>query len=103
MLIAGDSPRPDSVPPGRVDESKVTVAQLLAAWGTFAAHGGTYTISGDTVTVKALISKTPRVMERSEYIVFSFKIEGDKLTLITVRDANGPMANPTITTLTRVE
>jgi len=103
MLVTSEAPRPDDIPPGPVDESKVTYRQLAAVWSSFVAYGGTYSIAGDSLTVYALISKTPRPMTRHEMIVFSFKIEGDKLTLIPIRDSNGPIANPGTTTLKRIE
>lgn len=103
MMVGSDAPRPDDIPPGPVDESKVTFRQLAAAWASFAAYGGTYSLSGDTLTVQAHISKSPRPMTRKEMIVFSYKLDGDKLTLVPIRDSNGPMTNPATTTLKRIE
>ena len=42
-------------------------------------------------------------MENYEFIVYSFKIEGEQLTLTPLRDSNGPVANPTTIILTRVK
>lgn len=103
MVVTSDAPRPDDIPPGPVDETKVTFRQLAAAWSSLSAYGGTYTLSDSTLTVHAEISKSPRPMTRKESIVFSYRIDGDKLTLIPIRDSNGPIANPTTTTLKRIE
>jgi len=73
------------------------------AGSAFSAYGGTYTVSGDTLTVQAQVSKSPRPMARHEMIVFSYKIEADTLILVPIRDSNGPMTNPTTTTLKRIE
>jgi hypothetical protein len=101
MGVTSDGPRPDL--PRKVDETTVTVSQLLAVWGKFFAHGGTYTISGDTVRIQVDISSGPRVMNNHEFIVYKFRIEGDKLTMTPLEDANGPVTKPQIITLTRVE
>ena len=42
-------------------------------------------------------------MTRKEMIVFSYRVDGDKLTLVPLRDSNGPMVNPATTTLKRIE
>jgi hypothetical protein len=102
LVVTSDNPRPE-LPKGKLDESRVTVPQLLAVWGAFYAHGGTYSISGDTVKIQVDVASGPRTMENHEFIVYRFKIEGDELTLTPLRDVNGPTANPGITTLTRVE
>ena len=103
MVVASDAPRPDDIPSGPLDESEVSFRQLATAWASFAAYGGTYTISGDTLTVQAQISKSPRPMTRKEMIIFSYRLAGDKLTLIPTRDSNGPLMNPATTTLKRIE
>ncbi len=103
MMVGSAAPRPDDIPPGPVDESKVSFRQLAAAWTSFAAYGGTYSISGDTLTVQAHISKSPRPMTRKEMTVFSYRVDGDRLTLVPMRDSNGPMVNPATTTLKRIE
>lgn len=101
LSVTSDRPRPDL--PRKLDESTVTVPQLLAVWGAFFAHGGTYAVSGDTVRIQVDIATGPRVMDNHEFILYRFRIEGDKLTLTPLQDSNGPTTNPTIVTLTRVE
>ena len=37
-----------------------TVEELQARWGPFAANAGTYELSGDTITLRAVVSKEAR-------------------------------------------
>ncbi len=102
VAVSSQAPRPD-VGNRPQDDPNLTVAQLLAAWGPFAAHSGTYEISGDSVTLRPVVAKNAGIMTRHEFIVFSFKLEGGKLSLTPLRDSNGPLAGAPTTTLTRIE
>ena len=102
MSVYAESPRPDVIIRQK-DLATASAADLVAAWGGFSGYCGTYSISGDAVSLKAVVSMQPRPMTRGEAIVYSFKVEGNKLTLVPLRDANGPIVNGTIITLTRVE
>ena len=81
----------------------MNASQLLAVWGAFSAHGGTYNISGDSVKMQVHVATRPTTMEDHEFIVYGFSIKEDKLNLSPSRDSNSPVTNPTIITLTRVE
>jgi hypothetical protein len=73
-------------------------------WGPFTAAAGTYEISGSTFTVHAFVAKNPQVMAPGRIdSVYSFKLEGNTLTTTEMRNGNGPVANPTTITYTRIE
>ena len=95
VQVESDKPRP-ALPQ---DLSKATAEELRAAWGSFGANSGTYEVQGGTVTIHSIVAKRTEVMARgSAGATFSFKIEGNTLTLT-------PVKPPTLAalTLTRVE
>jgi Lipocalin-like domain len=98
MTVNSDEPRTTLQ-----DQTKASAAELLAVFGPFTANSGTYDISGGNVTFKPVVAKNPQVMAPGVANVSSFKIQGNTLTLTSVRNANGPVANPTTITLTRIE
>jgi hypothetical protein len=102
MAVFSESPRPDVMIRAK-DYATTSAAEFAAAWGGFSGYCGSYSVSGETVSLKAVVSMQPRPMTRGEAIVYSFRIEGNKLTLVPLRDANGPIANGTTITLTRIE
>jgi hypothetical protein len=100
MTINSQTPRPAIA---LQDLANATAAQLQASWGPFTANSGTYEVSGGNLTFRPEVAKNPGAMAPGAANVSSFRIEGNKLTLIQVRNVNGPVANPITTTLTRIE
>jgi Lipocalin-like domain len=98
MLLASDQPRSPLK-----DQSTATAAELLAAWGPLTAASGTYEIVGDMLNLRPMIAKNPQVMAPGVIDAFTFKVEGNTLTMTAIRNANGPVANGTIFTYTRIE
>jgi len=90
-----DKPRP-SLP-----RENATDAQKLAAWTPFTANAGTYEVKGTTVTTRPVVAKNPNAMEAST--TFDSKIEGNTLSLTAKANAAGPIANPPIFKLVRLE
>ena len=96
--IQADGPRPV------VDAAKATADELRAAWGPVVAEAGTYEVTPDgLVTMRPIASKNPAVMGPGVFITYSYKLEGDTLTLTQQRNQNGPFANPFSLRLVRVE
>jgi hypothetical protein len=78
--------------------------QLRAVWGPFAGEAGTFELSGnDVITMRATVAKNPAVMTPGASSVYTYRREGDVLTLTQVRTHAGPSANPIAVKLTRVE
>jgi len=87
------------------DPAKASAAQLLSMWGNqgFVANAGTYEYANGTLTTHPLVAKNPDVMKAGSIIVYSAKAEGTAVVLTEVRDSDGPVTNPTILRLARLE
>ena len=96
--VQADGPRPVVA-----DVAKASADELRAAWGPFVAEGGTYEVAGNLITMRPIASKNPAVMGPGVFITYSFKLEGDTLSLTQQRNQNGPFANPFSFKAVRVE
>ena len=85
------------------DVAKATADELRTAWGPVVAEAGTYEVSGTTITMHPLASKSPAAMAPGAYIVSSFKIDGNTLWISQQRNQAGPYASPVTFKLTRIE
>lgn len=85
------------------DAAKATADELRAAWGPVVAEAGTYETTGNTLTLHPLASKSPAAMAPGAFIVNTWKLDGDTLTISQVRNQSGPYANPVTFKLARVE
>ena len=97
--VQADGPRP--VLP---DVAKATADELRAVWGPFVSEAGTYEVTpGSVITMRPIASKNPAVMGPGVFIAYSYKLDGDTLSLTQQRNQNGPFANPFTLKLVRVE
>ena len=97
--VQADGPRPILA-----DVSKASADELRAAWGPFVSEAGTYEVTpGGFITMRPIASKNPAVMGPGVFITYSFKLDGDSLSLTQQRNQNGPIANPFTLKLVRVE
>jgi hypothetical protein len=92
IYIATEQPRK-----ALTDTAKASAEELLATWGPVVVASGTYEIVGDKVNFHAIVAKNPQVMAAGRIAVYTFKLEGTKLTMTGVR------SDPTTITYTRVE
>jgi hypothetical protein len=69
----------------------------------FTASGGTYDMKGDTLTMKTTIAKNPNIMTRGDWISYTVAINGQTMTLTAAATNEGPIKNPQVMTLTRLE
>lgn len=96
--VQADGPRPT------LDVSKATADELRAVWGPFVGEAGTYEVTpGGLITMRPIASKNPAVMGPGIFITYTFKLDGDSLTLTQQRNQNGAFANPFTLKLVRVE
>ena len=73
-------------------------------WGPVVSEAGTYEITpGGLVTMRPIASKNPAVMGPGVFITYSYKLDGDTLSLTQQQNQNGPFANPFALKLVRVE
>ena len=98
IRVEGDKPR--SMEPW----ATMTPEQVIDTYiKQFSASGGTYEMKGDTLTMKTTIAKNPAFMARANWISYTVKITGNTMTLIATATNEGPIKNPQIMTLTRVD
>jgi hypothetical protein len=97
--VQADGPRPILA-----DVAKASADELRAVWGPFVSEAGTYEVtSGSLITMRPIASKNPAVMGPGVFITYSFKLDGDTLSLTQQRNQNGPFSSPFTFKLVRVE
>jgi hypothetical protein len=97
--VQADGPRPILA-----DVAKASADELRSVWGPFVSEAGTYEIApGGVITMRPIASKNPAVMGPGVFITYSYKLDGDTLSLTQQRNNNGPFANPFTLKLVRVE
>ena len=72
--VHSEEPRPD-LPQNSTD------AQLLEAWRPFTAQAGTYEVTGSTITIHTMVTKSPNLMNRKASRTRNYRFEGDVLIL----------------------
>jgi hypothetical protein len=77
--------------------------ELRAMWGPFVAEAGTHEISNDTLTMRPIASKNPRVMGPGVFTTYSYRLDGNTLWLTQERTQNGPFANPATVKVVRID
>ena len=82
---------------------KPTLEELQAEWGPFVANAGTYEVSGNTVTLRAIVAKNPRAQSPKNFTKLTFKLDGNNLWLTPVQTEAGQIPNPVISKYVRVE
>jgi hypothetical protein len=80
-----------------------TLEELQAEWGPFVANAGTYEVSGTTVTLHAIVAKSPRAQAEKNFTKLTFKLDGNTLWLTPVETEAGQIPNPVISKYVRVE
>jgi hypothetical protein len=85
------------------DPAAASADELRAVWGPFVAEAGTFDLSGDVVTMQALVAKNPAAMASGANSVYTYQRNGDTLTLTQTRTSAGPSAVPITIKLVRVE
>ena len=97
--VQADGPRPLLA-----DVAKASADDLRAVWGPFVGEAGTYEVTpGGLVTMRPIASKNPAVMGPGVFITYSYKLDGDRLSVTQQRNEKAPFANPVTFTLVRVE
>jgi hypothetical protein len=98
IRIEGDKPR--STEPWM----SLTRDQLIDTYiRQFTASGGTYDMKGSTLTMKTTIAKNPNIMTRGDWISYTVKLDGKSMTLTAAATNEGPIKNPIVMMLTRLD
>jgi hypothetical protein len=98
IRVEGDKPR--STDPWM----EMTRDQVIDAYiKQFTASGGTYDMKGSTLTMKTTIAKNPAFMARANWISYTVKFTGQTMTLTATATNEGPIKNPQVMTLSRLD
>jgi hypothetical protein len=98
IRVEGDKPRSTD------SWTTMTPDQVIDTYiKQFAASGGTYEMKGSTLTMKTTIAKNPAFMARANWISYTVKVNGRTMTLTATATNEGPIKNPQIMTLTRLD
>jgi hypothetical protein len=81
---------------------KPTVDELQSRWGPFQANAGTYELSGNTLTLRLLVSKNPGD-QRGNFARLTVKMDGDRLWLTPIENASGRIVAGVTSEYIRVE
>src|SRR6476469_3099216 len=93
-------PRPTT---GYKIPGKPTLEELQAAWGPFVANAGSYEVSGTTLTLRAIVAKSPRAQADKNFTRLSVKLDGNHLWLTPIDTETGQIAAPVTSNYMRVE
>jgi hypothetical protein len=97
--VPAEQPRPTLM-----DPTTASADEIRAVWGPFVGEAGTFELSGNhTITMQATVAKNPAAMKKGATSVYTYRREGDLLTLTQIRTHAGPSPNPITVKLTRVE
>jgi hypothetical protein len=98
IRVEGDKPRSTD------SWTTMTPEQVIDTYvKQFAASGGTYEMKGITLTMKTTIAKNPAFMARANWISYTVKVNGQTMTLTATATNEGPIKNPQIMTLARLD
>jgi len=93
-------PRPTR---GYAIPGKPTLEELQVTWGQFAANAGTYELAGDTVTLRAIVSKEPGDQVAGRFARLRVQLEDGILSLTPVERSEGRIAAGVTSRYVRVE
>jgi hypothetical protein len=94
-----EQPRPQLPNP-----ATATADELRAAWGPFVSEAGTFELSGENqMTMRPIVAKNPAAMTAGAFVVYTWSMAGNQLTVSPLRTQNGPVANPPTIKLVKVE
>jgi hypothetical protein len=78
-------------------------SQKVAMWQEFGFQAGTYEISGDTLTLRSEVAKSPQAMEPRSFQKFLMTPAGSAIWLQLVADNAGPLLHQERVRLVRAE
>ena len=83
--------------------AKPSLEEFQARYGPFAANAGTYELSGNTVTLRAFVSKEPRDQVAGSFARLRVRVEGNTLSLTPIERSDGQIAAGVTSRYIRVE
>lgn len=98
VLTTSDKPR---LPVKNAPET--SAADLREAYFSLTSQAGTYAVAGDTITMRAIVSRNVTMMNPSTFNTFTFRFEGTTLWMTSKSTHEGPVRVPTVFKYVRVE
>ena len=95
-LVTSDQPRP--IPP----RAFATVEDMLDVWSPFTANAGTFEVSGNSMTRRPVVAKSPDAMAPGAFNEYTFRLSADTLWVTTVGTEGGPARSPSTVRYVRV-
>ena len=96
--VSGDRARPE-VPPA----DKRTDKQLADSALAFVSWAGTYGVTGSEITIQWLVTLDPNLMRPGNSRTFTYKVDGNTLSLTQKSNNNVPIQTPSTFKYARVE
>ena len=95
-LVTSDQPRP--IPP----RGLANVEDMLDVWSPFTANAGTFEVSGNSMTRRPVVAKSPDTMAPGAFNEYTFRLSADTLWVTTVGTEGGPARSPSTVRYVRV-
>ncbi len=95
-LVTSDQPRP--IPP----RGLANVEDMLDVWSPFTANAGTFEVSGNSMTRRPVVAKSPDAMAPGAFNEYTFRLSADTLWVTTVGTEGGPARSPSTVRYVRV-
>jgi len=95
-LVTAEQPRRN--PP----RGFATVEDMLDVWNPFSANAGTFEVSGNSMTRRPIVAKSPDTMAPGAFNEYTFRLSADTLWVTTVGTEGGPSRNPSTVRYVRV-
>ena len=83
--------------------AKPTAEEMQAQWGPFAANAGTYELSANTLTFRAMVAKNPAIQGGKNFSRATIKLDGSNLWITVVETLTGKTEHPATVKYVRVE
>ncbi len=95
-FVTSEEPRPD-LPPGAA-----TAEMLAIVWNPFTANAGTFEVTGNTMTRRPIVAKSPAAMAAGAFNEYTFRLSADTLWATPTRTEAGPVRSATTVRYARV-
>ena len=75
---------------------------MLDVWSPFTANAGKFEVSGNSMTRRPVVAKSPDAMAPGAFNEYTFRLSADTLWVTTVRTEGGPARSPSTIRYVRV-
>jgi hypothetical protein len=101
-FVGDTAAHPRPVIPFKV-AGKPTAEEAIARWGPVVANSGTYEVSGNVITSRAIVNKASVNQGAGYFERATFKLDGNNLWMTSVENKSGKLPYPITAKYVRVE